>query len=93
MYLKAVCRHLELNSMYNVLYQLQIFICDFVRAAMTCIKFYQENASSFKELLDREEYLQMAQNHLKQELEQEQWVQVTPGTFKKKHKSYLILKL
>lgn len=65
-----------MNAMYNVLYQLQLFMCDYVRAAMTCIKFYQDNANSFRELLDREDYLHRAHAHLKQELEQDQWVQV-----------------
>lgn len=65
--------------MLHSLYQLQQFIGDFVRASMTCIKFYSHDVSSFEEFRNRIEYLQNAHDHLKQELEQEQWVDVQSG--------------
>lgn len=63
--------------MLNLLYNLQLFVCDYVRAAMTCIRFYKEGATNFTELNDREHLLLSAESHLKQELQQEQWVKVT----------------
>lgn len=52
-------------------------MCDYVRASMTCIRFYKNDATNFTELLDREHFLRDAQQHLKQELEQEQWVKIS----------------
>lgn len=52
---------------------------DFVRAAMTCIKFYEDGATTYTELTSRVDYLHKAQQHLQQELEQEQWVEVASG--------------
>lgn len=50
---------------------------DFVRAAMTCIKFYQDGVRTYSELNSRIHHLHKAQEHLQQELEQEQWVVAT----------------
>lgn len=52
-------------------------MCDYVRASMTCIKFYTENSFSFTELLNRVKYLYKSQEHLRQELDQDQWIEVT----------------
>ncbi|KAB0805691.1 hypothetical protein PPYR_02661 [Photinus pyralis] len=75
-YLKHICRHLEKQSNLNSLYELQQFMGDFVRAALTCIKFYKDDAATFTELTGKVDYLHKAQQHLQQELEQEQWVEV-----------------
>lgn len=74
-----ICRTLEKQNRLHSLYQLQLFIGDCIRAAVTCIKFYKENARSFSELVDRENYLQQAEMHLNQDLEQQQWVEVAAG--------------
>ncbi|XP_018333319.1 zinc finger FYVE domain-containing protein 26 homolog isoform X2 [Agrilus planipennis] len=75
-YLRHICRYFEQQSMLHSLYQLQQFMGDYVRAAMTSIKFYKADARSYIELKSRMGFLQKAQDHLKQELEQEQWVEV-----------------
>ncbi|KAI4468931.1 zinc finger fyve domain-containing protein 26 [Holotrichia oblita] len=75
-YIRHICIYLEKQCMLHSLYQLQQFIGDFVRAAMTCIKFYSHEISCFEEFHNRVQYLQNARVHLKQELEQEQWVDV-----------------
>lgn len=46
---------------------------------MTCIKFYIENVTTFTELLTGVKHLYKSQEHLRQELDQEQWVEVTAG--------------
>lgn len=74
--------------MLHSLYQLQLFLGDYIRAAMTCIRFYQENVKNFSDLLSRVNYLHAAEKHLKQVLEQDQWVEVASGKF---HKIALIL--
>lgn len=84
-HIRHICIYLEKHSMLHSLYQLQQFVGDFVRAAMTCIKFYSYEVTSFEELNNRVEYLINAQEHLKQELEQEQWVDVQSGTIIKQH--------
>lgn len=78
-YLNNICRHLEKQNLLHSLYQLQQFMCDYVRASMTCIKFYTENAYTFSELFTRVKYLYKSQEHLRQELDQEQWIEVTAG--------------
>ncbi|KAF5289881.1 hypothetical protein FQR65_LT02015 [Abscondita terminalis] len=75
-YLKHICRHLEKQSNLNSLYQLQQFMGDFVRAALTCIKFYKDDALTYNDLTARVDQLHKAKEHLQQELEQEQWVEV-----------------
>ncbi|KAK4885167.1 hypothetical protein RN001_001438 [Aquatica leii] len=75
-YLKHICRYLEKQSNLNSLYQLQQFMGDFIRAALTCIKFYKDDAVTYTELTLRVDYLHKAQEHLQQELDQEQWVEV-----------------
>ncbi|XP_017768191.1 PREDICTED: zinc finger FYVE domain-containing protein 26 homolog isoform X1 [Nicrophorus vespilloides] len=77
-YLRSICCHLEKQSLLNSLYQLQQFMGDFVRASMTCIRFYKENAKSYRDLLLNVHFLDKAKDHLRQELEQQQWVKVNP---------------
>lgn len=74
-----MCRHLVKQNMLHSLYQLQQFMSDHVRAAMTCIKFYQENVNNFSDFLNNSKYLIKAEKHLKDLLEQDQWVEVSPG--------------
>lgn len=71
--------------MLHSLYQMQQFMGDHVRAAMTCIKFYQENVNTFSDLFANAKYLIKAKNHLNDLLEQDQWVEVSPG----KHKIFI----
>ena len=65
--------------MLHSLYQLQQFMGDYIRAAMTCIRFYQENVTNFSDLSANVSFLQKAEEHLKYVLEQEQWVDVATG--------------
>ena len=65
--------------MYNCLYALQQFVGDYVRAAMTCIKFYTINVATFRELAARVEHLTKVRKHLRQALEQKQCVEVDAG--------------
>lgn len=50
-----------------------------MRAAMSCVKFYEDKATSFSDLLQRKHYLTEALGHLSRGREQEQWVAVTTG--------------
>ncbi|KAJ8962783.1 hypothetical protein NQ318_001182 [Aromia moschata] len=75
-YLSALCRHLEEQQMLHCLYQLQQFMGDYIRAAMTCIRFYQEHAQNFSDLSNNVKFLHKAEEHLKRVQEQEQWVNV-----------------
>ncbi|XP_057660811.1 zinc finger FYVE domain-containing protein 26 homolog [Diorhabda carinulata] len=79
-YLMHICRHLEQFNMLHSLYQLQQFMGDSVRAAMTCMRFYQENASTFKDLLKNSQFLNMAEQHLRYGAEQEEWIDVATVT-------------
>lgn len=74
--MQHLCYALEKQHKLHSLYQLQLFIGDFIRAAMACIYFYKENTRSFLELTQRENYLHQAEMHLNQDLEQQQWVEV-----------------
>lgn len=47
---------------------------------MTCLRFYTENVKTFAELKSRNNFLTNAEMHLKQALEREQWIEVTPST-------------
>jgi zinc finger FYVE domain-containing protein 26 len=78
-HLRQICRHLEKHQLLNCLYQLQIYIGDYVRASMTCIRFYQDNVKSFTELANNVGYLHKGEQHLRQILEQEQWIEVRSG--------------
>lgn len=77
--MRHVCFVLEKQHKLHSLYQLQLFIGDCIRAALACVYFYKENTRSFLELVHRVHYLQQAEVHLNQNLEQQQWVEVAPG--------------
>lgn len=51
-----------------------------MRAAITCIKFYQENIKSFSDLARKSKYLRKAEEHINQMHEQDEWIEVTSGT-------------
>ncbi|CAH1984730.1 unnamed protein product [Acanthoscelides obtectus] len=75
-YLRHLCRHLEKQNMLHSLYQLQQYMGDYIRAAMTCVRFYQENISTFSDLINNTNFLNKAEEHLKHVIEQEQWIEV-----------------
>ncbi|KAL1501989.1 hypothetical protein ABEB36_007205 [Hypothenemus hampei] len=76
-HLMKICCYLDKRNYLNTLYQLQLFMGDYVRATVTCIKFYEENCASFADLLNNISYLKSAVRHLNQAKEQEQWVAVS----------------
>ncbi|PNF30079.1 hypothetical protein B7P43_G04236 [Cryptotermes secundus] len=73
LYLCHVCYHFEKQGLLNVLYQLQVYMHDYVRAAMTCIRFYQKGARNYSDLASNLEHLYRAQSHLENELLTAQW--------------------
>ncbi|XP_024936036.1 zinc finger FYVE domain-containing protein 26 homolog isoform X2 [Cephus cinctus] len=68
-YLVFACRSLERKQFLNTLYQLQIFMKDYVRASMTCIRFYTNDATTYTNLCSRSHLLVDAQKHLETELQ------------------------
>ncbi|CAD6209197.1 GSCOCG00003776001-RA-CDS [Cotesia congregata] len=70
-YLLFTCHNLERKQLFNTLYQLQLFMKDYVRAAMTCIRFYVIDASSYADICMRSHFLLDAQRHLEAELHSE----------------------
>nr|XP_056707544.1 zinc finger FYVE domain-containing protein 26 [Euleptes europaea] len=64
-YLIAACRHLQKKNYFHILYELQQFTKDQVRAAMTCIRFFTHKAKSYTELGGRQKWLLKVKDHLK----------------------------
>ncbi|XP_025020021.1 zinc finger FYVE domain-containing protein 26 isoform X1 [Python bivittatus] len=64
-YLIAACKHLQKKNYYNILYELQQFMKDQIRAAMTCIRFFTDKAKSYTELKERQKWLLKVKDHLK----------------------------
>ncbi|XP_055989836.1 zinc finger FYVE domain-containing protein 26 [Sorex fumeus] len=64
-YLIAACQHLQKKSYYHILYELQQFMKDQVRAAMTCIRFFSHKAKTYTELGEKLSWLLKAKDHLK----------------------------
>ncbi|XP_071963696.1 zinc finger FYVE domain-containing protein 26-like [Antedon mediterranea] len=64
-YLTATCRYLSSKRYMHVLYQFQVFMKDYVRASMTCIRFFQDHVKSYADLFERLHYLDTAKHHLK----------------------------
>ncbi|XP_061467048.1 zinc finger FYVE domain-containing protein 26 isoform X2 [Rhineura floridana] len=86
-YLIAACKHLQKKNYYNILYELQQFMKDQVRAAMTCIRFFTHNAKSYTELGERHTWLLKVKDHLKvylQELSRSSGRKKVIRTFRKK---------
>ncbi|XP_076659551.1 zinc finger FYVE-type containing 26 spastizin [Halictus rubicundus] len=68
-YLIYVCYSLERRQYLHILYQLQLFMKDFIRAAMTCIRFYRSEISNYSDLCAKGHYLLDAREHLESELQ------------------------
>ncbi|XP_068802326.1 zinc finger FYVE domain-containing protein 26 isoform X3 [Struthio camelus] len=64
-YLIAACKHLQRKNYYHILYELQQFMKDHVRAAMTCIRFFTHGAKSYTELGGKQTWLLKIKDHLK----------------------------
>ncbi|XP_025940334.1 zinc finger FYVE domain-containing protein 26 isoform X2 [Apteryx rowi] len=64
-YLTAACKHLQRKNYYHILYELQQFMKDHVRAAMTCIRFFTHGVKSYTELGGRQTWLLKIKDHLK----------------------------
>ncbi|KAM4013795.1 zinc finger FYVE domain-containing protein 26 isoform 2-T2 [Anomaloglossus baeobatrachus] len=64
-YLIEACKHLQQKNYYNILYELQQFMKDHVRAAMTCIRFFTHKAKSYKDLGNNQTWLVKSKDHLK----------------------------
>ncbi|XP_015911906.2 zinc finger FYVE domain-containing protein 26 isoform X1 [Parasteatoda tepidariorum] len=62
-YLFATCRYLEKLKYLNVLYEIQLFMEDYARAAKSAINFYLTPAPSYKVLFDRSRFLHNAKKH------------------------------
>ncbi|XP_014667165.1 PREDICTED: zinc finger FYVE domain-containing protein 26-like isoform X2 [Priapulus caudatus] len=64
-YLKAACRYLDQRHLLHTLYDLQMFMKDYVRAAMTGIRFYRTGGGvSYAQLHERLPHLLLAAQHL-----------------------------
>ncbi|XP_057587175.1 zinc finger FYVE domain-containing protein 26 [Hippopotamus amphibius kiboko] len=64
-YLIAACQHLQKKNYYHILYELQQFMKDHIRAAMTCIRFFSHKAKTYTELGEKLSWLLKAKDHLK----------------------------
>ncbi|XP_032478132.1 zinc finger FYVE domain-containing protein 26 [Phocoena sinus] len=64
-YLIAACQHLQKKNYYHILYELQQFMKDHIRAAMTCIRFFSHKAKTYAELGEKLSWLLKAKDHLK----------------------------
>lgn len=71
-YLIASCQFLQRRGYYHSLYQLQQFMMDHVRAAMTCIRFFTHGASSYLQLGEQQRWLVRAKEHLRTYLQEQQ---------------------
>ena len=67
-YLVYTCHSLHKKQFLNTLYHLQLFMRDFIRAAMTCIRFYEQDARDYVDLCSKSHFLIEAQKHLETEL-------------------------
>ncbi|XP_029454718.1 zinc finger FYVE domain-containing protein 26 isoform X2 [Rhinatrema bivittatum] len=86
-YLIAACKHLQQKNYYNTLYELQQFMKDHVRAAMTCIRFFTHRAKSYSELGGELKWLIKSRDHLKTSLQESTRSfgrRKSMGTFRKK---------
>ncbi|XP_019909797.3 zinc finger FYVE domain-containing protein 26 isoform X3 [Esox lucius] len=71
-YLIASCHLLQRRGHFNTLYQVQQFMMDHVRAAMTCIRFFTHGAVSYVQLGDQQRWLVRAKEHLRTYLQEQQ---------------------
>ncbi|XP_057314867.1 zinc finger FYVE domain-containing protein 26-like [Hydractinia symbiolongicarpus] len=67
-YFTEGCKYFSKHTSYHCLYELQLFIKDFFRGALTCVRFYLGTASgppsSYTDLYGRLSYLHLANKHL-----------------------------
>uniref|UniRef100_A0A671YJ79 Zinc finger FYVE domain-containing protein 26 n=1 Tax=Sparus aurata TaxID=8175 RepID=A0A671YJ79_SPAAU len=71
-YLIASCQFLQRRGYFHTLYQIQQFMMDHVRAAMTCIRFFTHGASSYLQLGEQQRWLVRAKEHLRTYLQEQQ---------------------
>lgn len=71
-YLIAACQLLQRRGYFHTLYQLQQFMTDHVRAAMTCIRFFTHGAQSYLQLGEQQRWLVRAKEHLRTYLQEQQ---------------------
>ncbi|XP_031436154.1 zinc finger FYVE domain-containing protein 26 isoform X2 [Clupea harengus] len=71
-YLIASCQLLQRRGHFHTIYQLQQFMTDHVRAAMTCIRFFTHGAQSYLQLGEQQRWLVRAKEHLKTYLQEQQ---------------------
>ncbi|XP_028852607.1 zinc finger FYVE domain-containing protein 26 isoform X3 [Denticeps clupeoides] len=71
-YLIAACQILQRRGHFHTLYQLQQFMVDHVRAAMTCIRFFTHGAQSYLQLGEQQRWLVRAKEHLRTYLQEQQ---------------------
>lgn len=71
-YLIASCQLMQRKGHFHTLYQLQQFMTDHVRAAMTCIRFFTHGATSYHQLGEQQSWLVKAKDHLKTYLQEQQ---------------------
>ncbi|KAM7041726.1 zinc finger FYVE domain-containing protein 26 isoform 1-T1 [Acridotheres tristis] len=86
-YLIAACKYLQRKNYYHILYELQQFMKDHVRAAMTCIRFFTHGAKSYTELGGKQTWLLKIKDHLKvylQEVSRSSGRKKMTFTFRKK---------
>ncbi|KAM9554770.1 zinc finger FYVE domain-containing protein 26 isoform 2-T2 [Guaruba guarouba] len=86
-YLIAACKYLQRKNYYHILYELQQFMKDHVRAAMTCIRFFTHGAKSYTELGGKQAWLLKIKDHLKvylQEVSRNSGRKKMACTFRKK---------
>ncbi|NXU72092.1 ZFY26 protein, partial [Oreotrochilus melanogaster] len=86
-YLIAACKYLQRRNYYHILYELQQFMKDHVRAAMTCIRFFTHGAKSYTELGGKQTWLLKIKDHLKvylQEVSRSSGRKKMAFTFRKK---------
>ncbi|XP_067895528.1 zinc finger FYVE domain-containing protein 26 isoform X2 [Heterodontus francisci] len=69
-HLIASCKHLQTRGFFNILYDLQRFMKDHMRAAMTCIRFFSHKAESYRALGAKQDWLIEAKSHLKTYLQE-----------------------
>lgn len=73
-YFTSMCRYLVNHKFYHVLYGVQLFMKDFIRASVTCTRyFFLGSAQSYRDLASRINFLQNAEQHLHSYLEPSHW--------------------
>ena len=68
-YLIYTCHKFETKKYYHTLLEIQLFMKDYVRAAMTCIRFYISDAITYQQLSWRNHLLIEAQQYLESQLD------------------------